>query len=766
MSVDILRTSLADRYRLERELGEGGMATVYLAEDLRHHRRVAVKVLKDDVGSAIGADRFLAEIRTTANLQHPNILPLFDSGTVDGQSSMVDGHLDPAIDHRPSTVLFYVMPYIEGESLRDRIAREGRLPIDDALRITREVADALDYAHRAGVIHRDIKPENILLSNGHAIVADFGIAKAAAPAESVRLTQTGQTIGTPAYLSPEQVTDDPLDGRSDQYALACVLYECLTGELPFKGSAMAMLAQRVTVPPPSARALRDQVPQPLDDSLRKAMATRSADRFTTCGEWVTALQVAAGGAAVADRRGIVVLPFANQSPDAENEYFSDGLTEEIISDLAAIKSLQVISRTSAMQLKGTTKDVRTIGRELGVRYVLEGSVRKAGNSLRITAQLIDAASDAQLWGDKYGGTMDDVFELQERVSREIVKALGVTLTSEEDRRLAHRSIENPRAFELYLQARQEIRRYGAQSLDRAESLIHGAMAIEGDTPPLQALLAWVHATRVRAGVAADRSPLDAAEAVATALLRKPADAHYGHALMGFLCYERGEVAAAIGHLLIAVEQDPNDSDALFYLGISYQAAGQIAAGEAIAERLMATDPLAPMTVMLAGSMTWWSNRAAEGIALVQRGVATDPGNLIGRWVLGYTCALTGDAAAAAGPAQHLVEQAPSMPYTGQLMALVHGLNGRPDLARAALKDVVALDAHHRFHLAESFAMAGEPERALALLEEAVRSGFHPDRFIAEYCPFFASLRGTPRFDAIAAEAKRRTAEFKVAEVAA
>jgi tetratricopeptide (TPR) repeat protein len=360
--------------------------------------------------------------------------------------------------------------------------------------------------------------------------------------------------------------------------------------------------------------------------------------------------------------------------------------------------------------------------------------------------------------------MDDVFELQERVSREIVKALGVTLTSDEDRRLAHRSIENPRAFELYLEARQEIRRYGAASLDRADSLVRRAMEIEGETAPLQALLAWVHATRVRAGVAADRSPLDEAAAVADRLLRSPAEAHYGHALMGFICYERGDIAAAIGHLLVAVERDPNDSDALFYLGICYQAAGQIAAGEAIGERLMASDPLAPMTVMLAASMTWWSNRAAEGIALAERGVEADPGNMIGRWVLGYTCALAGDAAAAGRQAQYMAEQAPAMPYTGQLLALVHGLNGRPDLARAALKDVVALDAHHRFHLAESFAMAAEPDRAYALLEEAVHGGFHPPGFIAEYCPFFASLRGTPRFDAIAAEARRLTATFTVAEV--
>ena len=762
-----LRTALADRYTIERELGAGGMATVYLAHDLKHDRKVAVKVLKDDLGAAIGADRFLAEIRTTANLQHPHILPLFDSGYVTVDPGTEDGGQrveGSSSDLRPpSSVLFYVMPYIEGETLRDRLTREVRLSIDDALQITREVADALDYAHRAGVIHRDIKPENILLSNGHAVVADFGIAKATAPTEHVRLTQTGQTIGTPAYLSPEQVTDEPLDGRSDQYALACVLYECLTGELPFKGSAMAMLAQRMTAKPPSARTLRDTVPQALDDSLRKAMATHAVDRFATCGEWTAALLTGATGGTLTDRRGIVVLPFANHSPDADNEYFSDGLTEEIISDLAAIKSLQVISRTSAMQLKGTTKDVRTIGRELGVRYVLEGSVRKAGNSLRITAQLIDATSDSQLWGDKYSGTMDDVFELQERVSREIVKALGVTLTTDEDRRLAHRSIENVRAFELYLQARQEVRRYGAASLDRADSLVRRAMEIEGDTAPLQAMLAWVKVARVRAGLAPNLDPLDDAAAVAARLLKSPADAHYGHALLGIISYERGMISAAIGHLNAALERDPNDSDSLFYAGICLQAAGQIASGEEVAERLMASDPLSPMALIFAGLITWWSNRAPAGIASIERAAEIDPGNLIVRWTLGYGYTLVGNVEGAGKEAAYLVEHAPTMPYANQLVALVHGMNGRQDLARTALGDVQGLDPHHKFHLAESFAMAGEPERALALLEEAV-SGFHPDAFIAEYCPFFVSLRGTPRFDAIVVEARRRTAEFTVAKV--
>ena len=740
MSLGVFTAALSDRYRIERELGQGGMATVYLAHDIKHDRRVAVKVLRDDLAAEIGAERFLAEIRTTANLQHPHILPLHDSGAVDG-------------------VLYYVMPFIDGETLRDRIAREGKLSIADALAITREVADALDCAHRAGVIHRDIKPENILLSQGHAIVADFGIARAAAETTGPRLTQVGQTIGTPAYLSPEQVTDEPLDARSDLYSLGCVLYECLTGELPFKGSAMAMLAQRVTSPPPSARSKRNEIPAALDAVLLTAMTTKAANRPTSCGEWARALATSASGETVATRRGIVVLPFANHSPDPENEYFSDGLTEELISDLAGIKSLQVISRTSAMQLKGTTKDVRTIGRELGVRYVLEGSVRRAGSSLRITAQLIDAATDAQVWGDKYGGTIDDVFEVQERVSREIVKALGVTLTSDEDRRLAHRSIANVRAFELFLQARQAMQRY---QLDRGNALLDQAIALEGEVPVLRALRAYGWFALVRMGEKRD-DPLSRVEAEARALIAKAPDAPYGYALQGFAAYERGELAAAVRAFKAAEALDPNDADVLFQMGISFQAAGRAKQAAAVSERLMARDPLSPFAELLVGATCWFTGQGAEGIEPIRRGIALEPESVIAHWALGYNYAMAGMFAEAAAEADWMQQRAPQLPYTAQLRALVAAIEGRKEEALTWLRQVdwTALDAHHTFHLSESFAMAGDTTRALELFERAVENGFYPHDFFAVHCPFLAPLRGSREFERIAARAAERMREFEV-----
>src|SRR2546427_1609157 len=268
-----LQPALSDRYQLDREIGAGGMATVYLAQDIRHDRRVALKVLRPELAAVIGAERFLAEIKLTANLQHPHILPLFDSGEAD-------------------SFLYYVMPFVEGESLRDRLRREKQLPVDDAVRIAREVADALDYAHRHGVIHRDIKPENILLHDGRALVADFGIALAASKAGSTRMTETGMALGTPDYMSPEQAMGErEITARSDVYALGAVRYEMLTGDPPFTGStAQAIVARVVTESPRSLTAQRHTIPPGVEAAALTALEKLPADRFATAAEFADALR--------------------------------------------------------------------------------------------------------------------------------------------------------------------------------------------------------------------------------------------------------------------------------------------------------------------------------------------------------------------------------------------------------------------------------------------------------------------------------------------
>jgi serine/threonine-protein kinase len=285
-ALDRLTTALADRYRIDRELGQGGMATVYLAHDVRHDRKVALKVLRPELSAILGADRFLAEIKTTANLQHPHILSLFDSGEADG-------------------LVYYVRPFVEGESLRERLKREHQLPIDEAVRFAREVADALEYAHGHGIIHRDIKPENVLLQGGHALVADFGIALAAAKTGGTRMTETGMSLGTPTYMSPEQAMGErTLDARSDIYALGCVLYEMLSGDAPFTAStAQAVVAKVLTEKPAPIIPRRPRVPPHVEDAVLTALEKLPADRFATAAEFAAAIAGDGARAAAMSTRG-------------------------------------------------------------------------------------------------------------------------------------------------------------------------------------------------------------------------------------------------------------------------------------------------------------------------------------------------------------------------------------------------------------------------------------------------------------------------------
>src|SRR5882762_6121690 len=441
-----LQAALADRYAIERELGSGGMATVYLARDLKHRRFVALKVLSPALAASLGADRFLREIELAARLQHPHIVTVFDSGDAGG-------------------ILWYTMPYVEGETLRARLARERQLPLDVALRIATEAARALEFAHQHGVLHRDVKPENLLLTtDGSTMVADFGIARPWG--EMSKLTQSGVVVGTPAYMSPEQAAGErELDARTDVYALGCVLYEMLAGEMPYSGpNAQAVLAKRLSEPAPSLRTTRD-LPVAIERTVARALARSPADRYASAAEFARALQsidvparpiarrrwlaaavlalLATVGVAAAIRfragatgpatlASAAVLPFADLSPNRDQAYFSDGLTDELITALSRVEGIGVAARTSSFQFKDRQVDVSEIGRQLHVGAILEGSVRRSGDRVRITAQLVSTRDGYQLWADVYDRELKDVFRVQEDIARAIISALAVKLGARGD----------------------------------------------------------------------------------------------------------------------------------------------------------------------------------------------------------------------------------------------------------------------------------------------------------------------------------------------
>jgi serine/threonine-protein kinase len=495
VSADSLREALRDRYAFERELGRGGMATVYLVQDLRHDRPVALKVLHPELAATLGPERFQREIRLAARLQHPHVLTVLDSGETAGR-------------------LWFTMPYVEGESLRDRLRRERQLPVEAAIRIAIEAARGLEYAHQHGVVHRDIKPENILITqDGSTLVADFGIARALGGDDG--LTQTGLAIGTPAYMSPEQAAGDrAIDPRTDQYSLAAVLYEMLSGQAPWTGAtAQVMIARRLSEPAPSARAVRPSVPGQVDEAIRKALAPVAADRFGSMGEFVQALQVtatrgtpvatpvapapesrpAAAAASVTRRRVpiaaltlvlglligagvlfawrrnhpgdsggsggrvVAVLPFENLG-DSADVYFSDGVADEVRTKLTQVSGLVVIARSSSIQYRGTTKRPTEIARELGADYLLTGTVRwekaaGAASRVRVSPELVEARpgeAERTRWGQQFDASLTNVFQVQAEIATKVADALNVELADSVRSGLAERPTANLEAYDAFL----------------------------------------------------------------------------------------------------------------------------------------------------------------------------------------------------------------------------------------------------------------------------------------------------------------------------
>jgi serine/threonine-protein kinase len=732
-------------YTVRETLGEGGMATVYLAHDARHDRPVALKVIRDALSATLGPDRFLQEIRTTARLQHPHILPLLDSGEVGGR-------------------LFYVMPYVAGETLRARLDREKTVPLADVARLAAQLASALGYAHRHGVVHRDIKPENILLNDGLPLVADFGIALAVQQAAGDRLTATGGPIGTPAYMSPEQIVGaGDVDARTDQYSLACVVFEAIAGRPPYRGAtSFAVASAHVTAPVPALTSDAGPVPPAVVDVVRRALAKSPSDRFQGVADFAAALASAVDAARIATPapagapagKSIVVLPFDNLSPDPGDAYLADGLTEELTADLARVRALRVTARNSAIAAKARTRDVRALATLLGTRYVLEGSVRRAGAALRITAQLIDGTTDAHLWSEKYSGSMDDVFAMQERISREIVTALAIQLSAEERREIEIHPIANLEAYQLYLQARHALSALSAESVSGARQRLDRALALEGDNEVLLGLYGVLEAVAYSVGADVSDETLRRVDACATrALALNPRSALglYAKAILA----EKTDLGRSVHYLRQSVAVRPVP-EAMGLLAIGLAVRGQSADAMDYARQAVPLDPLSAAVLSFASGAAWFSGAPEQALAWAEAGLRAMPDNTSLQHLVGYFLAATGQTDRALAL---LDRAAGSEEFFGVLPGLLaQAIRGQPmSPLTPSIRTMMRADPHGSLWLADIHAAGNDRAQALDWLSNAIRLGVVGTRYMTEISPFLVHLRGDPGFQDLVAQARAKAA---------
>jgi len=753
----MIGTKLA-HYEITGHLGTGGMGEVWKARDFNLGREVAIKTLPPEFAANTGhLSRFRREARAASALNHPNICIVYELGEHDGQP-------------------FIVMELLRGETLRERLER-GPLPIDEALDLGMQLADGLDAAHCEGIIHRDIKPANIFITNrGPAKLLDFGLARAqsAAPedAPTLGVTSAGTVMGTVSYMSPEQARGEKLDVRSDLFSLGVVFYEMLSGQPAFTGNTSAVVFERLfnKVLEPLTR-LNSGIPKDLDTLVEGLLAKDRNRRSSSAREVKTALGRLKSGlasrptvASNSEKKSIAVLPLENLSADANNEYFSDGLTEEIITDLSQIRSLRVISRNSSMQFKGSGKNLRTISADLDVRYLLTGSVRKSGNAVRVAVQLIDPLGDEHLWSEKYSGKLEDIFEIQEQISRKIVDALRLRLSPQEEQKLAARPIDNVKAFECYHRARREIYKFTEDGLDRALQLIQTALDMVGDNELLYAAQGTVHWQYFNSGLRPDKAEIDRAEECARRVFKINPDSAAGHALMGQVRHAQRRFAEAVRSFKRALTADPSNHYAAVELARIYSFAGYESGLESLNEQALAVDPLSAVAHMarLAAALLFGHSDVArrEGAGLVQ----TMPDFPMLR--LSYMISLV--YAEQTGAALNILEVMPcqgASNLAGHLcMAWKLALRSERTRAIEYLNGPSMAPARNyewgSWWAAECCAFIGEVDMALDWLDNSLECGNFNYPYFSKHGHLLRKLDGNPRFQKLLSKVKTAWEEFE------
>jgi serine/threonine-protein kinase len=689
-ALEKLRTALSGRYDIDRELGRGGMATVYLASDLRHDRPVALKVLHPDLSHALGPERFQREIRLAARLQHPHILTVHDSGEIPGEAGA-------------APVLWFTMPFVEGESLRDRLRRERQLPMEDALRIAREAAQALHYAHDHGVVHRDVKPENLLLTrDGNTLVADFGIARAlsggtgAGQGAATALTETGMSIGTPAYMSPEQASGDKaLDARTDVYSLGAVLFEMLAGEPPYTGAtAQQIIVKRFTDPVPSVRRTRPNVPAAIDEAIQKALAPIPADRFTSAAQLVSALHgaaatpvatpavtataVAPSGAgtpgatpaaprsgrrvpvaalalglgfliglgvlfawrqshagaeseAAANAKRVAVLPFENLG-DTADAYFAEGITDAVRGKLTGLPGMFVTASNSSNQYRGTTKSPQEIGRELGVDYLLIGKVRwakaKEGASrVQVSPELIEVRTARATWQQPFDAALTDVFKVQGDIAGQVASALNVALGSSQQRALAERPTTNLSAYDVYLKgAAARARGSDPATVRAAVGHFERAVALDSAFAVAWAALSEASSLLYTSGLSPQLAE-QSRSAAERAIALNPRLPEGYRSLGDYYRRILSDGGRATAEYRRGLEVAPSNADLLRVLAYAEQNRGLWEASLEHLTRSQQLDPRSALTAQALAGILVALRRYPEALAAADRALALEPADL-------------------------------------------------------------------------------------------------------------------------------------------
>ena len=724
-----LQAALAGRYAFGRELGAGAAARVFAGEDLRHKRPVAIKVLRPELCEAWESERFVREIATSANLRHPHILPLFDSGNADG-------------------VLFFVMPLVAGETLRARLQRDRQLPPDEAVRLAQQVAGALAHAHEHGVVHRDIKPENILLDSGHAVVADFGIARPV-KVDSPSLTKGGVRVGTPHYMSPEQLAGDgEIDGRSDQYALACTLFEMLCGHPPFDGKTLQRLTfQHLMEPPPSVLLFRPTVGAAVAAAIAKALAKTPDERFASMDEFSAALSGAI--AVVPERRSVAVLPFRSLSADPDNEYFAEGITEDVIAQLSKVRALKVVARSAVLQLAKGGGDLRELATRLGVGALVEGSVRRAGSRVRIVAQLVDAVRQQPLWSETFDEEVSDIFALQSAVALRIAGALRAELSPDESARIERAPTTDIRAYQLLLRGRQQFVQFTGDGMRKALALYERAVALDPSYAPAWAAIGL---TLVEMGQTGELSPPEAyprareAADRAVALDDGLADAYVARAYG--LMVNDFDWAGAESALQRAIRLNPSSADAYALYGRLCSAMGRFDEAVTLVLRGQELDPLAVRVDVATAFLR--AGRNHEGLAEARRVIELDPDHTRGLATFGWALLRTGSAAEGVTSLERASATQPENSVWLAQLGEAYGLAGRRADAEAILRRLEARAQSEyiaSYHLAYIHTGLGDLNAAVDCLERSF-----DERAGAIYAVkgsfLFEPLRGFGRFEAL------------------